>query len=200
MAVQSIVMAPVSEQARRRITPRLMPYLFGLYVVAYLDRVNVGYAALEMTRALNFSPEVYGFGAGIFFVGYFLLEIPGCILVEKWSARKWIARIMISWGIIAALTGFVHSATQFYWIRFLLGVAEAGFFPGIVVYLSHWFRPAERARALALLVIAQPISNVIGSPLSGLLLGIRWLGMEGWRWLFIIAGIPAVIFGLVTIF
>ena len=193
-------MAPVSEQARRRITRRLMPYVFVLYVIAYLDRVNVGYAALEMTRALNFSPEVYGFGAGIFFIGYFLLEIPGCILVEKWSARKWIARIMISWGIIAALTGFVHSATQFYWIRFLLGVAEAGFFPGIVVYLSHWFRPAERARALALLVIAQPISNVIGSPLSGLLLGIRWLGIDGWRWLFIIEGIPAVIFGLVTIF
>src|SRR5438067_8960485 len=200
MGFQSTLTAPIAELACRRITRRLMPYLFALYVIAYLDRVNVGYAALEMTHALNFAPEVYGFGAGIFFLGYFLLEIPGSILVEKWSARKWIARIMISWGMIAILTGFIHTATQFYWIRFSLGVAEAGFFPGMVVYLSHWFRSEERARALALLVVAQPIASVIGSPLSGLLLGIHWLGIAGWRWLFILEGIPAVLFGIITIF
>src|SRR5438874_275499 len=190
----------IADRARRRIMRRLMPYLFGLFVIAYLDRVNVSYAALQMKSELSFTDEVLGFGAGVFFWGYFLLEIPGSILVEKWSARKWIARIMISWGMIAILTGFIHTATQFYWIRFSLGVAEAGFFPGIVVYLSHWFRSEERARALALLVIAQPIANVIGSPLSGLLLGVTWLGLPGWRWLFIIEGIPAVIFGVVTIF
>lgn len=190
----------VSDRARTRITRRLLPYLFILYVVAYLDRVNVSYAALEMTKDLNFTPEIYGFGAGIFFAGYFLLEIPGAILVERWSARAWIARIMISWGIIAILTGFVRTATQFYWIRFLLGAAEAGFFPGIVVYLSHWFRYADRSKALAFFMAAQPISNLIGSPVSGLLLGIHWRHMAGWRWLFMLEGIPAVILGVVTLF
>src|SRR5207248_1692640 len=126
----------VADRARRRIARRLLPFLFLLYVIAYLDRVNVGYAALEMTRELGFGPEVYGFGAGIFFLGYFVLEIPGTILVEKWSARRWMARIMLTWGALAAVTGFVHTAHQFYWARFLLGLAEAGFFPGMVVYLS----------------------------------------------------------------
>src|SRR5215469_1176710 len=189
----------VAERARRRITRRILPYLFILYIVAYLDRINLSYAALEMTRDLKFNPEVYGFGAGIFFAGYFLLEIPGAILVEKWSARAWIARIMISWGVVAVLTGFVHSATQFYWIRFLLGAAEAGFFPGIVVYLSHWFLYEDRAKALALFSAAQPIANMIGAPISGLLLGIHWLGLPGWRWLFILEGIPAVALGVVTL-
>src|SRR5256885_416464 len=126
----------VGAKARGHIRTRILPYLTLLYIIAYLDRVNVGYAALEMTNALKFSPEIYGFGAGVFFIGYFLLEIPGTILVEKWSARKWIARIMISWGVVAIGMGFIHSATQFYWARFLLGAAEAGFFPGIIVYLS----------------------------------------------------------------
>jgi D-galactonate transporter len=189
----------VADRARRRITRRILPYLFILYVVAYLDRINLSYAALEMNTDLHFSPEVYGFGAGIFFAGYFLLEIPGAILVEKWSARAWIARIMISWGIVAVLTAFVRTATQFYWIRFLLGAAEAGFFPGIVVYLSHWFRYADRAKALAMFMAAQPIANMIGAPISGLLLGINWLGLAGWRWLFILEGIPAVLLGVVTL-
>ncbi|MBV9929117.1 MAG: MFS transporter [Acidobacteria bacterium] len=192
--------ATVGERARRRVTRRVMPYLFLLYVVAYLDRVNVGYATLEMTSDLGFSPEVYGFGAGVFFVGYFLLEIPGTILVERWSARRWIARIMVSWGVLAALTGFVGTATQFYWARFLLGVAEAGFFPGMVVYLGHWFRSEDRARAFALFVAAQPIANIVGSPVSGLLLGVHWLGLAGWRWLFILEGLPAVVLGVVTLF
>ena len=200
MSAQIALTTSIAERARKRIVRRLLPYLFVLYVIAYLDRVNLSYAALEMTGALRFTPEIYGFGAGIFFVGYFLLEIPGAVLVERWSARAWIARIMISWGIIAIFTGFIHTPHQFYWIRFLLGASEAGFFPGIVVYLSHWFRYEDRAKAMAMFMAAQPISNIIGSPVSGLLLGIHWLGIAGWRWLFILEGIPAVLFGIITIF
>ncbi len=190
----------IAERTRRRITLRLLPYLFFLYVIAYLDRVNLGFAALDMKGDLHFADDVIGFGAGIFFVGYVLLEIPGCILVERWSARRWIARIMVSWGIIAVLMGFIHTQTQFYTLRFILGAAEAGFFPGVVVYLSHWFRYQDRAKALALFMAGQPISNIIGSPISGKLLGIHWFGLAGWRWLFILEGLPAIIFGIVTIF
>lgn len=190
----------IAERARRRITRRLMPYLFLLYIIAYLDRVNVGYAALQMKGDLHFTDDVLGFGAGIFFIGYFVLEIPGTILVEKWTARGWIARIMISWGFVAMLMGFIQTKNQFYTLRLLLGAAEAGFFPGIIVYLSHWFRYQDRAKVLALFMAAQPVSNIVGSPISGLLLGINWLGMPGWRWLFILEGMPAVIFGIVTTF
>jgi sugar phosphate permease len=191
---------PIAERTRRRVTRRLIPFLFVLYIVAYLDRVNVSYAALEMTRDLGFSNEVFGFGAGIFFFGYFLLEIPGTILVELWSARKWIARIMISWGILAAATGFITNATQFYWIRFLLGAAEAGFFPGIIVYLTHWYRYEDQGKAVAMFMAAIPISNILGAPLSGLLMKIDWLGLAGWRWLLILEGVPAVVFGIATLF
>jgi D-galactonate transporter len=177
-----------------------MPYVFLLYIIAFLDRVNVGYAFLAMKGDLGFADDVLGLGAGIFFIGYFLLEIPGSILVERWSARGWIARIMISWGIVAILMGFVQSKTQFYTARFVLGAAEAGFFPGIIVYFSHWFRYEDRAKAVALFMAAIPIANIIGSPVSGLLLGVNWLGLAGWRWLFIIEGAPAIIFGVVTIF
>jgi sugar phosphate permease len=177
-----------------------MPYLFLLYVIAYLDRVNVAYAALEMTHALSFTAKVYGFGAGIFFVGYCLLEIPGTLLVEKWSARGCIARIMILWGTLAILTGFIHTSTQFYWVRFLLGAAEAGFFPGMIVYLSHWYRYEDRAKAVGLFMVAIPISNVVGAPVSGMILGIHWLGIAGWRWLFILEGLPAIVFGVISIF
>ena len=179
---------------------RIMPYLFLLYIIAFLDRVNVSYAALAMKDDLGFSDEVLGLGAGIFFIGYFVLEIPGTILVEKWSARGWIARIMISWGIVAVLMGFIQTKPQFYTARLLLGAAEAGFFPGIIVYFSHWFRYEDRAKAVALFMAAVPISNIIGSPLSGALLGVNWYGLAGWRWLFIIEGAPAIILGLVTIF
>jgi ACS family tartrate transporter-like MFS transporter len=200
MVSQTATTTLTAERARRRIARRIMPYLFFLYMIAFLDRVNVGYAALEMTHALGFSPEVYGFGAGIFFVGYFLLEIPGSLLVEKWSARGCIARIMVSWGVLAMLTGFIHTASQFYWVRFLLGAAEAGFFPGIIIYLSHWFRYEDRAKAVAVFMAAIPIANIFGSPISGLLLGIHWLGLAGWRWLFILEGIPAIVMGIVTLF
>ena len=190
----------VAERARRRISLRVIPYVFILYIIAFLDRVNVGYAALQMAGDLGFSAEVFGFGAGIFFFGYVLLEIPGTIIVERWSARKWIARIMISWGILAVMMAFVRTSTQFYWVRFLLGAAEAGFFPGIIVYLSHWFRYEDRAKAVALFMAAIPVSNLLGSPVSGLLLGVQWLNRPGWQWLFIIEGIPAVIFGFVTLY
>jgi ACS family tartrate transporter-like MFS transporter len=192
---------PIAVRCHRRVVRRLMPYLFVLYVIAYLDRVNVGFAAVGgMKGELGFADDVIGLGAGIFFIGYVALEIPGSILVEKWTARGWIARIMISWGILATLTGFIHTKNQFYIVRFLLGVAEAGFFPGIIVYLSHWFRYQDRAKAVAFLMAAVSASQIIGSPLSGLLLRVNWLGLAGWRWMFIIEGIPAVIFGVVTIF
>ena len=190
----------VGIRARRRIMRRLLPYLFLLYIINYLDRVNVSYAALEMTKDLHFTAEVFGFGAGIFFVGYFLLEVPGTLLVETWSAKAWIARIMITWGLVAVLMGFMNSATQFYWLRLVLGAAEAGFFPGIIVYLTHWFRYQDRAKAVALFMAAVPLSNFIGAPFSGLLLGVNWFGLAGWRWLFILEGAPAVILGIVTIF
>ena len=190
----------VAQRARRRISLRVIPYVFILYIIAFLDRVNVGYAALQMADDLGFSAEVFGFGAGIFFFGYVILEIPGSVLVERWSARKWIARIMISWGVLAIMTAFVTTSTQFYWVRFLLGAAEAGFFPGIIVYLSHWFRYEDRAKAVALFMAAIPVSNLLGSPISGLLLGVHWLNQPGWRWLFIVEGIPAVILGFITIY
>jgi len=200
VVLSSAIALPIAQRARRRVRSRLLPFLFVLYVIAYLDRVNVSYAALEMTGSLGFTPEVYGFGAGIFFFGYFLLEIPGTIVVEKWSARRWMARIMVSWGIVAICAGFIHTAGQFYWVRFLLGAAEAGFFPGMIVYLSHWVRQEDRGKAMAMFVAAQPIANMVGSPISGLLLGIHWFGLAAWRWLFILEGLPAVILGVVTFF
>jgi ACS family tartrate transporter-like MFS transporter len=190
----------VEQSARRRIARRLLPFLWILYVIAFLDRVNVAYAALEMTHDLGFSDRVFGLGAGIFFLGYVLPEIPGAVLVERWSARRWISRIMISWGIITALVGLVHTAHQFYIARFLLGLAEAGFFPGILVYLTHWFRHEDRAKAIAVFMTAIPISNIFGSPLAGLILQLHWYGLPGWRWLLILEGIPAVIFGVITLF
>ncbi len=190
----------VGARARRRIARRLLPFLFVLYVIAFLDRMNIGAAALQMPADLGFSPSVIGFGAGIFFLGYFLLEIPGALIVERWSARRWIARIMISWGIVTVLMAFIHTPRQFYWVRFLVGAAEAGFLPGVIVYLTHWFRYQDRAKAVAVFYAANPLSYVIGSPLAGLLLGLSWLGMRGWRWLFIIEGIPAVLLGVITIF
>jgi D-galactonate transporter len=197
---ETAVIPEVGARARRRIVRRIMPYLFILYIVAYLDRVNVGFAGLQMKGDLGFNDAVFGFGTGIFFIGYFLLEIPGTLIVENWSARKWIARIMISWGIVAICTGFIHSTTQFYIVRLVLGAAEAGFFPGIIVYLTHWFRYEDRAKAVAMFMAAIPISNIVGAPLSGVILGVNWYGLPGWRWLFIIEGAPAIILGVVTIF
>jgi len=192
--------APIVRSARRRIAIRLLPFLWWLYVIAFLDRVNVAYAALEMSHNLGFSDKVFGLGAGIFFIGYLLLEIPGALIVERWSARLWIARIMITWGIMTVLVGFVHTPHQFYTMRFFLGAAEAGFFPGVIVYLTHWFSRRDLAKAIGSFMVAQPLANFVGSPLAGRILQIHWYGLEGWRWLFILEGIPAVIFGIVTFF
>jgi ACS family tartrate transporter-like MFS transporter len=190
----------IALSARRRIARRLLPFLFTLFVIAFLDRVNVSYAALEMTHDLNFSNRVFGFGSGIFFLGYLLFEIPGCLIVERWSARKWFSRIMVTWGLITALMAFIRTPMHFYTVRILLGVAEAGFFPGILVYLTHWFRSEDRAKACAIFMIAIPVANIIGSPLGGWLLGVHWLAIQGWRWLFIVEGIPAIVFGFITLF
>ena len=191
---------PIAERTRRRITRRLIPFLFLLYIVAYLDRVNLSYAGLEMTKELGFSDKVFGLGSGIFFIGYVLLEIPGTLLVELWSARKWISRIMITWGVFAALTGTIHTKQEFYWARFMLGVAEAGFFPGVIVYIAHWFRKEDRGRATAMFTAAIPLSQVLGSPISGYLMKIHWWGYSGWRWLLVLEGLPAVILGVVTLY
>ena len=198
----------LAERTRRRVTLRAMPFLILVYVTAYLDRANISIAKLQMQNALNLTDEVIGFGAGVFFIGYFLLEIPGTLIVERWSARRWLARIMVTWGIVATLSGFagllplpLSVREQFYWLRFLLGAAEAGFFPGVVVYLSHWFREQDRARAKAWFMIAQPLSIVIGLPISRWILEtVHWYGLAGWRWVFILEGLPPVLLGFVTLF
>jgi MFS transporter, ACS family, tartrate transporter len=184
----------------RRIAFRLLPYLFLLYIIAFLDRVNVSFAGLEMARDLGFSDHVFGLGAGIFFIGYVVFEIPGALLVERWSARRLIARIMITWGVVTVLVSLVRTPGQFYAARFLLGAAEAGFFPGILVYLTHWFRYEDRAKTAALFMAAVPVANVVGSPLAGQILNVHWGGWAGWRWLFVLEGIPAVVFGVVTLY
>ena len=194
------ILSDVGRRTRRRIAWRLLPFLFFLYFIAYLDRVNVGYAGLEMSHNLGFTDRVFGLGAGIFFAGYFLFEIPGALIVERWSARRWIARILITWGFVTTLVALIQTPMQFYGARFFLGVAEAGFFPGIIVYLTHWFRHEDRARAGALFMAAIPVANVMGSPLAGWLLGMHWFGIPGWRWLFILEGIPAVVLGITTLF
>ncbi|HXM23314.1 MAG TPA: MFS transporter [Terriglobales bacterium] len=190
----------VAQRARRRIARRVMPFLFVLYVINFLDRMNIGAAALQMPKDLGFSDRVVGLGAGIFFLGYFLLEIPGALIAERWSARRWIARIMISWGIATVVMAFIQTSRGFYIGRFFVGAAEAGFFPAVVVYLTHWFRYEDRSKVIAFLYAAYPISFIIGSPLAGWMLGISWFGLRGWRWLFILEGIPAILLGIVTIF
>lgn len=185
---------------RRKVAWRILPFVFLIYIVAYLDRANVGFAKLAMADDLKFSEAVFGFGFGIFFIGYLILEIPGALLVERWSARKWFARILISWGLISSLTAFVETPRQFYGARFLLGVAEAGFFPGIIVYFTHWFPVRDRARALSALVMAVPFSLALGAPVSALLLKVNWLGLAGWKWMFILEGLPAVLLGVMTLF
>jgi ACS family tartrate transporter-like MFS transporter len=188
------------DAVRRRVAWRTLPFVFLLYIVAYLDRANAGFAKLRMKDDLHFSDEIFGIGFGIFFIGYLLLEIPGALIVERWSARKWFARILISWGFMSALTAFVRTPMQFYVARFLLGVAEAGFFPGIIVYFTHWFTLRDRARALSGLILGVPFSLALGAPLSGLLLDVDWLGLHGWQWMFIVEGLPAVVLGMATIF
>jgi ACS family tartrate transporter-like MFS transporter len=185
---------------RRKVAWRILPLIILLYFAAYLDRANVGFAKLRMARDLQFSEEVFGLGIGIFFLGYLILEIPGALLVERWSARKWFARILVSWGLVSAATAFVRTPAEFYAARFLLGVAEAGFFPGIIVYFTHWFPMRERAGAMSRMIVAIPISLALGAPVSALLLDVNWLGLRGWQWLFLVEGLPAAILGVITLF
>jgi MFS transporter, ACS family, tartrate transporter len=192
-------MVEVAQNARRRIAVRLLPFLFLLYIIAFLDRMNVGAAALQMPGDLGFSDRAVGLGAGIFFLGYFLLQIPGALIAERHSARRWIAGVMILWGLLTVLMAFIRTEREFYAVRFVVGAAEAGFFPAVVVYLTHWFGSVDRAKAVAVFYAAMPLSYVLGSPLAGLLLGLSWLGLRGWRWLFILEGIPAVLLGLITL-
>lgn len=185
----------------RRVTRRLIPFLFLMYIFNYLDRVNVSIAALTMKGDLHLSDAVYGFGAGVFFLGYFLFEVPSNLILERVGARRWMARIMVSWGLISAAMMFVSSTVSFYVLRFLLGIAEAGFFPGMILYLSYWFPSTERARAVARFMTAIPLATVFGSPLSGLLLKMHGLaGLHGWQWLFLLEGIPSVLVGVAALF
>jgi len=194
------IRAEVATHTRRQIAARLLPFLFVLYVTNYLDRTSVAYAALEMSRDLGFTDRVFGLGAGIFFIGYVALQIPGALLVQLWSARRCIAIIMVAWGSLTVLTGLVHTANQLYLARLVLGAAEAGFFPGVIVYLSHWFIREDRAKATGNFMAAIPLSFVIGSPVAGWILGHHWLGFEGWRWLFALEGLPAMLLGVVAFF
>jgi D-galactonate transporter len=185
----------------RAISWRLIPFLVLAYFFSYLDRVNLGFAALTMNAELKFSPIVFAWGAGIFFIGYFIFEVPSNLALERFGASRWIARIMVTWGIISAAMALVSGVWSFYTLRFLLGVAEAGFFPGIILYLTYWYPAEYRARFLAAFAIAVPVSTVIGAPISGLLLGLDGvMGLRGWQWLFILEGIPSVLLGIVTWF
>lgn len=185
---------------RGKVARRLLPFLFLLYVTNFVDRANLAYAGLRMSHDLGFSDRVFGTGAGIFFIGYLALQIPGALMAERWGARRLIGSIMIIWGGLTVLTGFVQTPIHLYAARFLLGAAEAAFFPGVIVYLSRWFVYEDRAKAIANFMAAIPVSFIVGAPVAGLLLGIHWFGIAGWRWLFLLEGLPAALFGLVALF
>jgi len=199
-AIMVDAQSEVGASARNRIAWRLLSFLFLLYIANYIDRTNIAYAKLGMKGDLSLTDSVFGTASGIFFIGYFALQVPGALLVERWSARLLLGITLITWGALTALTGFVHSPLQLYGARFLLGAAEAGFFPGVIVYLSHWFIEQDRAKAVARFMSAIPIGFIIGGPLAGIILNVHWLGLAGWRWLFIFEGIPAVLLGTLTLF
>ena len=184
---------PIEQATVRKLQFRLLPLLFLLFVIAFIDRINLGFAALTMNRELAITSPQFGFAAGIFFWGYFLFEIPSNLILHRIGARVWIARILITWGVVATLTGLVQSAHQLYIARFALGLAEAGYFPGIALYLGYWFRQREKAQAIALILIGIPLASVLGAPVSGLILDhVHWFGLSSWRWLLILEGFPAI--------
>ncbi|MGI0018045.1 MAG: MFS transporter, partial [Nitrosotalea sp.] len=191
-----MIPSSIENIVRKKRFLRIIPFIFVLYIITFLDRVNISYAALTMTKDLHFTAAIFGLGAGVFFIGYFVLEIPVTVWIQKWSARKWVARIMIGWGIISVLTAFTNTEGQFYGLRFALGLGEAGFFPGIILYISHWFTGREKAVAYSMFLAAVPVSQIIGAPLSTHILSVDWLDMQGWRWLFILEGIPSIILGI----
>ncbi len=193
--------APTLQAATlRRVTRRLVPFLFALYIANYLDRVNVSFAALQMNRDLGFSATAYGLGAGVFFLGYCLFQVPSNLMLQRVGARRWIGAIMIVWGAIASAMMLVRGVTSFYLLRFLLGAVEAGFFPGMILFLTYWFPAAERARAVARFMTAIPLSGLVGGPLSGWLLGWNGIaGLAGWQWLFLLEGLPSVLLGIIAL-
>jgi len=202
-------MDDIEKRTISKVMWRLMPFLVVCYFVAYLDRVNVGFAKLQMNAALGLSEAAYGFGAGLFFIAYFLLEVPSNLALDRFGARLWIARIMFSWGVISGLFAFIgpiaaatglSSEWVFYSLRFLLGIAEAGFFPGIIFYLTLWFPSVYRARVVALFMLAIPFSSIVGAPISGALLNITGAGLDGWQWLFILEAVPSVLMALGVVF
>jgi MFS transporter, ACS family, tartrate transporter len=198
--VEDIGPAVDEEKTLSKVIRRLIPFLFACYVVSYLDRVNVGFAALQMNKDIGLSPTAFGIGAGLFFFGYFIAEIPSNLVMLKVGARLWIARIMITWGLVSAATAFVNGPVQFAIARFLLGLGEAGFVPGVFLYLTSWFPAAARARATSLFLLGIPIANIIGSPISGALLTLHGVGgLQGWQWLLIMEGLPATLLGVVCL-
>jgi MFS transporter, ACS family, tartrate transporter len=197
----AVVSSPMEAKTVRKVQTRIIPFIFLLYIVGFLDRINIGFAALTMNKELAITSQQYGLVFGIFFFGYFVFEIPSNLLLHKIGARIWIARILITWGIVATLTGFVHTVHQLYIMRFLLGLAEAGYFPGIVLYLTYWFRQREQAQAIAFFLTCLPVASILGSPVSTLILDhVHWLGLSSWRWLLILEGAPAIILGFLTYF
>lgn len=195
----AIATPSVAPATVRKLKLRLIPFLFLLYVIAFVDRINIGFAALTMNKELAITGRQFGFAAGIFFFGYFLFEVPSNLLLHRIGARVWIARILLTWGVAAIFSGFVRSAHQLYAVRFLLGLAEAGYVPGIVLYLTYWFGAKERAGAMALFLTGMPITNIVGAPISGLILDhVHWFGFSSWRWLFVLEGVPALVCGFLT--
>ena len=185
----------------RKVFWRIIPYCFVLYVISYIDRANIGYAALQMNKELALSAEAFGFAAGIFFIGYFMFEVPSNVALNKYGPRIWISRILITWGAVAAATAFVQTAPQLYLLRFLLGVAEAGFFPGIIIYLTYWFRAKEQATTVAFFTAAIPVSYLLGAPLSTFIMDhVSGFGLTGWRWMLLIEGVPALLAGVFNYF
>src|SRR3954453_6233806 len=191
--------AALEKTTMRKVFWRIIPYTFFLYVISYLDRANIGYAALQMNKELALTSEAFGFAAGIFFIGYFLFEVPSNVALNRFGPRVWISRILLTWGVIATATAFVQTAPQLYVLRFLLGVAEAGFFPGIIIYLTYWFRAKEQATTVALFTAAIPVSYLIGAPLSTFIMDhVSGFGLSGWRWMMSLEGAPALLGGVVT--
>jgi sugar phosphate permease len=192
---------PHEARTIHKLRMRIIPFVFVLYIISFLDRINISFAALTMNKELVITSKQFGWVAGIFFFGYFLFEIPSNLLLHKLGARIWIARILITWGILAMLTGLVHSVQQLYAVRFLLGLAEAGYFPGIALYLTYWFRQRDQAQAIALFLAGIPVTSILGAPVSGLILDhVHWMSISSWRWLLILEGIPAVVGGVLTYF
>lgn len=184
----------------RKVSFRLVPFLMICYFLAFLDRVNAGFAALQMNKAIGLSHAAFGIGGGLFFISYIVCEIPSNLMLEKFGARLWIARIMVTWGMISSAMAFIVGPYSFYAARFLLGAAEAGFFPGVILYLTYWFPTEYRGRIVATFMMAIPISSFLGSPISASLLSVKGFGMQGWQWMFILEGVPAIMFGLLTLF